>query len=295
MYEGSSYPVSSQLAGKPYDPANGGVDRYSSDVMIPAFLDTYTGTGNNEIFPNMLRMLPNWKIKYSGLSKLPFLEKYFKSVNIEHGYKSVYAVGAYSTYATYMEYSKGIGFVNNTTTGLPIPSSRYNIGAVSINESFSPLIGLDVTTKFNLTLGTKFIQSRILNLSLTAIQMVETKNQEIAFNLGYKILNVKLFGGGKKANKGKQKQTGNDINIRADFSFKNTSSICRSIDKGTTQATSGNKSFNYSVTADYAYNKMLSFSVYFDRQKTIPLISTSSYPTATTDFGISIKFSLVRQ
>ena len=226
---------------------------------------------------------------------MPFLEKYFKSVNIEHGYKSVYAVGAYSTYATYMEYSKGIGFVNNTTTGLPIPSSRYNIGAVSINESFSPLIGLDVTTKFNLTLGTKFIQSRILNLSLTAIQMVETKNQEIAFNLGYKILNVKLFGSGKKANKSKQKQTGNDINIRADFSFKNTSSICRSIDEGTTQATSGNKSFNYSVTADYAYNKMLSFSVYFDRQKTIPLISTSSYPTATTDFGVSIKFSLVRQ
>ena len=295
MYEGSSYPVSSQLAGMQYDPANGGVDKYSSDVMIPAFLDTYTGTGNNEIFPNMLRMLPNWKIKYSGLSKLPFLEKYFKSVNIEHGYKSVYAVGAYSTYATYMEYSKGIGFVNNTTTGLPIPSSRYNIGAVSINESFSPLIGLDVTTKFNLTVGTKFIQSRILNLSLTAIQMVETKNQEIAFNLGYKILNVKLFGGGEKANKSKQKQTGNDINIRADFSFKNTSSICRSIDKGTTQATSGNKSFNYSVTADYAYNKMLSFSVYFDRQKTIPLISTSSYPTATTDFGVSIKFSLVRQ
>jgi cell surface protein SprA len=50
-------------------------------------------------------MLPNWKIKYSGLSKLPFFEKYFKSVNIEHGYKSVYAVGAYNTYATYMEYT----------------------------------------------------------------------------------------------------------------------------------------------------------------------------------------------
>ena len=238
-------------------------------------------------------MLPNWKIRYSGLSKLPFLEKFFKSVNIEHGYKSVYAVGAYSTYATYMEYSKGIGFVNNTTTGLPIPSSRYNIGTVSINESFSPLIGLDVTTNYNLTLGAKFIKSRMINLSLTAIQMVETQNQEIAFNIGYKILDLKLFGG-KKAKKSKQKSGGNDINIRADFSFKNTSSICRSIDKGTTQATSGNQSFNYSITADYAYSKSISFSLYFDRQRTIPLISTNSYPTTTTDFGVSMKFSLTR-
>ena len=94
--------------------------------------------------------------------------------------------------------------------------------------------------------------------------------------------------------KSKEKKGGNDINIRADFSFKNLSSICRSIDKGTTQATSGNKAFTYSVTADYTYSKALSFSLYFDRQKTIPLISSSSYPTTTTDFGISMKFSLTR-
>ena len=294
IYKESEYPASSSLAGQKYDPANGGVDIYSADVMIPSFLEAYTGIGGSDIFPNMLSMLPNWKIKYSGLSKLPFFEKHFKSVNIEHGYKSVYAVGAYSTYATYMEYSRGIGFVNNTTTGLPMPSSRYNIGAVSINESFSPLIGLDVTTNFNLTLGAKYIKSRTLNLSLTAIQMVETQNQEISFNIGYKIMDTKLFGSGNKASKSKEKKGGNDINIRADFSFKNLSSICRSIDKGTTQATSGNKAFTYSVTADYTYSKALSFSLYFDRQKTVPLISTSSYPTTTTDFGVSMKFSLTR-
>ena len=293
-YEGSRYPMQSQMAGQPYDPANGGVDKYSADVMIPAFLDSYTGGSSNEIFPKMLSLLPNWKIKYSGLSKLPFFQKYFKSVNIEHGYKSVYAVGSYSTYATYMEYTKGIGFVNSTSTGMPVPSGRYNIGAVSINESFSPLIGVDVTTNNNITVGGKFIQSRVLNLSITAIQLVETYTQEIAMNFGYKIVNFNMFNGGKKASKSKNDSKGGDINLRADFSFKNSSSICRSIDKGTTQATSGNKSFNYSFTADYAYSKMLTFSFYFDRQKTIPLISTNSYPTTTTDFGVSMKFSLTR-
>ena len=295
IYKGSKYPVSSNLAGETYNPKNGAVDKYSADVMIPAFLDAYTGVSNSKIFPNMMKMLPNWKIRYSGLSKLPFFSKYFKSVNIEHGYKSVYAVGSYSTYATYMEYSKGIGFVNNTATGMPTPSSRYNIGTVSINESFSPLIGVDVTTNNNLTIGAKYIQTRMLNLSLTAIQMVETYSKEIAFNIGYKIINFKMFDWGKKANKKKKEsKKGNDINIRADFSFKNTSALCRSIDKGTTQATSGNKSFNYSLTADYSYSRMLTFSLYFDRQKTIPLISTNSHPTTTTDFGISMKFSLTR-
>ena len=296
-YAGSLYPAGSALAGQPYNPANGAVDKYSADVMIPAFLSAYTGTDASssslDIFPKFMSMLPNWKIRYSGLSKLPFFEKYFKSVNIEHGYKSVYAVGSYSTYATYMEYTNGIGFVSNSTTNMPVPSGRYNIGAVSINESFSPLIGVDVTTDNNLTVGAKYIKSRVLNLSLTAIQLVETHTEEIAFNVGYKIVNFKIFGGGKKASKSKE-QKGNDINLRADFSFKNNTSLCRSIDLGTTQATSGNKSFNYSFTADYAYSKNMTISVYFDRQKTIPLISASSYPTTTTDFGVSMKFSLTK-
>lgn len=295
-YEGSKYPAASTLAGQTYDPANGGVDIYSAEVMIPAFLSAYSGGNASssalDIFPSIMRMLPNWRVRYSGLSKLPFFQKYFKSVNIEHGYKSVYSVGSYNTYATYMEYTNGIGFVNNTTTGMPVPSGPYNISSVSLNESFSPLIGIDVTTHDNLKVGLKYIQSRVLNLSLTSIQMVETYSQEIAVNLGYKIVGFKLFGGNNKASKGKDK--GSDVNLRADFSFKNMSALARSIDKGTTQATSGTKSFNYSFSADYAYSKMLTFSFYFDRQKTIPLISASSYPTTTTDFGVSMRFSLTR-
>ncbi len=295
-YEGSKYPVGSALAGETYNPANGGVDKYSADVMIPAFLEAYTSGSKSslgDLFPSFMSMLPNWRIKYSGLSKLEFFKKYFKSVNIEHGYKSIYAMGSYSTYTTYMEYTNGIGFVNNTTTGMPVPSSRYNVGSVSINESFSPLLGVNLTTNNNITIGSKYIKSRVLNLSLTAIQMVETYSDEIAFNVGYKIVGLKLFGGGKKAKKSKN-SVSNDLNIRGDFSYKNMSSLARSIDKGTTQATSGTKSFNYSLSADYTYSKMLTLSFYFDRQQTIPLISASSYPTTTTDFGVSMRFSLNR-
>ena len=237
-------------------------------------------------------MLPNWNIKYAGLSKLPMFQKHFKSVNLTHGYKSIYSVGSYSTYSTYMEYTNGLGYTNNASTGLPVPSSQFNIGAASINESFSPLLGIDVTTNDNLSLGVKYVKSRVLNLSVTAIQLVETHSKELVLNAGYKIVNLKMLGASSKASK--SNKVSNDLNLRASFSFKNMTALCRSIDKGTTQATSGNESFNYSLSADYTYSKMLNMSFFFERKKTIPLISASSYPTTTTDFGVSLKFSLTR-
>ena len=295
-YTGTLYPENTTLAGEVFNPENGTVNKYAAEVMIPAFLSTYTGRdGNNsllDLFPSFLSMLPNWNIKYAGLSKLPAFQKYFKSVNLTHGYKSVYAIGSYSTYATYMEYTNGLGYVNNTSTGMPVPSSRYNIGTASINESFSPLFGVDVTMHNNLSLGAKYVKSRVLNLSVTAIQLVETHSKELVFNAGYKIVNLKMLGASNKATK--NNKVSNDLNLRASFSFKNMTSLCRSIDRGTTQATSGNESFNYSLSADYTYSQMLNMSFFFERKKTIPLISSSSYPTTTTDFGVSLKFSLTK-
>ena len=295
-YTGTMYPENSALAGQVFNPENGTVNKYSAEVMLPAFLSTYTGRegkkGLLDLFPSFLQMLPNWSIKYAGLSKLPTFQKHFKSVNITHGYKSVYAVGSYSTYSTYMEYTNGLGYVNNTATGMPAPSSRYNIGTASINESFSPLLGVDVTMHNNLSLGVKYVKSRVLNLSVTAIQLVETHSKELVMNAGYKIVNLKMMGASSKASK--SNKVSNDLNLKASFSFKNMNSLCRSIDRGTTQATSGTESFNYSLSADYTYSQMLNMSFFFERKQTIPLISSSSYPTTTTDFGVSLKFSLTR-
>ncbi len=71
--------------------------------MIPAFLNAYTSMGGNSlsIFPALSRLLPNWTVRYSGLGKLPWFRDHFKSVNINHAYKSVFAVGSYNSYSTY--------------------------------------------------------------------------------------------------------------------------------------------------------------------------------------------------
>ena len=60
------------------------------------------------------------------------------------------------------------------------------------------------------------------------------------------------------------------------------------------QATSGNKAVQISFSADYALSRLLTLTAYYDRQFNKPLLTSSSYPVTTQDFGISFKFMLTR-
>ena len=295
MYDGARYPAGSSLAGQLYDPSNGAVDMYSSDVLIPAFLAAYTGRDASkaslDLFPSMLSMLPNWSLTYSGLSKLPFFQKYFKSFNLRHAYKSVYSVGSFNTFNSYIEYMNGRGFVEDVTSGNPIPSSMFNISSVSINESFAPLAGVDMTFKNNVSARFEYRKTRVLTLSTTAVQLVETTSDDITAGAGYKINGLKLFGARQGTGRN---QVSNDLNMSMDFSLRNQNALCRNLRESTTQATSGNRAIKLSFQADYTYSRMLTVNFYYDYQSNFPLVSTSSFPTSTHDAGMTLKFTLTR-
>lgn len=315
QYAGTVYPAGSALAGGKFDASRTPVNQYSSDVMIPAFLKAYTSMGGNSlsVFPALSRMLPNWTIRYSGLGRLPWFNEHFKSVNINHSYKSVFAVGSYNSYSTFQEYMNGLGFVNDATTGNPSPSSMFNISQVSINESFSPLLGMDVTFNNNMTVKAEYRQTRVLNLSMTSVQLNEALSKDWVIGMGYRINNFDVFGWGAKASRSKSKGgnknaanknasttktvqngTNHDLNLRLDFSFRKQAAIVRDIASMVSSASSGNKALKLSFSADYTFSKLLTMSFYYDRQTNTPLLSSSSYPTTTQDFGLSIKFSLTR-
>lgn len=315
QYAGSVYPAGSALAGGKFDASRTPVNQYSSDVMIPAFLKAYTSMGGNSlsIFPALSRMLPNWTIRYSGLGRLPWFNEHFKSVNINHSYKSVFAVGSYNSYSTFQEYMNGLGFVSDATTGNPSPSSMFNISQVSINESFSPLLGMDVTFNNNMTVKAEYRQTRVLNLSMTSVQLNEALSKDWVIGMGYRINNFDVFGWGAKASRSKSKGgnknaanknaattktvqngTNHDLNLRLDFSFRKQAAIVRDIASMVSSASSGNNALKLSFSADYTFSKLLTMSFYYDRQTNTPLLSSSSYPTTTQDFGLSIKFSLTR-
>ena len=274
------------------------VDAYSAAVMIPAFLDSYTssGRGSLDLLPTLSKLLPNWTIRYSGLSKLKWFNEHFKSVNINHSYKSIFAVGSYNSSS---ETASMLG---------------WHVPAVSINESFSPLIGVDVTFESGLTMKAEYRRTRNLTLSMTSVQINESRSNDIVIGFGYKISDFKLFGGGtsrkiKKAQRGKSKsndaaktttaparKTGinQDLNLRLDISLRDQAAITRDIATRTSAASSGNSALKISFMADYTLSRLLTMSFYYDRQTNTPLLSSSSYPTTTRDFGLSLKFSLTR-
>ena len=167
-------------------------------MLIPAFLSSYTssGRGSLKIFPTLSQLLPNWTLRYSGLSQLPWFRDVFKSVNINHSYKSLFAIGSYSSFSTYQEYMNGLGFITDATTNAPVPSSRYNVSMVSINESFSPLLGVDVTFNNNLTTRLEYRTTRVLSLSTTSVQINEATSNDWVLGIGYRINDFKPFGWG---------------------------------------------------------------------------------------------------
>ena len=324
QYASLSYPAGSALAGQTYKPENGQVGKYSADVMVPAFLATYTSMGGSSlsIFPALSRMLPNWSIRYSGLGKLPWFRDHFKSVNLNHAYKSIYAVGSYASFSSWMEYMDGLGFVSDATTGNPVPSSMFNVSTVSINESFAPLMGIDVTLLNNMSLKLEYRSTRVINLSMTSVQINETTSNDWVVGMGYKINDFsfdRLFGGSKRmvknnakkskgddsADDSKSKTTkssnnksssgfNHDLNLRFDFSYRRQANISRDIASMVSSASSGNTAYKFSFKADYSLSKLLTMTFYFDRQTNTPLLTSNSYPTTTSDFGLSMKFSLTR-
>jgi cell surface protein SprA len=319
-YAGATYPSGSKFAGQTFNPENGGMGLYSADVMIPAFIESYTSMGGHslDLFPTLSRMLPNWTIRYSGLGKLSPFKELFKSVNLNHSYKSVFAIGSYASYSTWQSYMNDLGFITEATTGNPVPNSMFNISTVSINESFSPLLGIDVTLQNNLTCKLEYKKTRVLTLSTTSVQLQEARSDDWVIGMGYKINDFKLFGGGNKrrvkSSKGKgnsdseddnkgssssRTQSGSrgfnhDLNLRFDFSYRQQASLMRDIATMTSTASSGNTALKFSFNADYTLSRLMTMSFYYDQQVNTPLLSANSYPTTTRDFGLSLKFSLTR-
>ena len=88
----------------------------------------------------------------------------------------------------------GLGFITDQVTGMQQPSSMYNVSTVSINEAFSPLLGVDATFQNNLTAKLEYRTSRVLSLSMTSIQLNEALSRDWVVGMGYKIQDFNLYG-----------------------------------------------------------------------------------------------------
>ncbi len=289
-----------QIAGKPYNPngypddnlpAGNGTDGYglsSQDVMIPAFLAAYSGKSANNIFleamPAIAKMQPNWRVTYDGLSKLKWTQKYFKSIDLSHAYRSVYTVGNYLTNTDWEDFRDGFSFMRDAQ-GNFVP--QYQISGVSVSEQFSPLIQVNMTWNNSLTTRAEIKKSRMLSLGLNNNQLIENYSDEFIIGLGYRFDKMDMIIGSK----GNAKKLSSDLNLRADISIRDNFSIIRRIEERLNQMTAGQKIFTLKMTADYALSSNFNMQLFYDRQLNSPYIS-SSYPILNSSFGVSFRFSL---
>jgi cell surface protein SprA len=293
--------IADRLAGERgysggYDPGevdeDGFPDGYGSlsqGVLMPAFMAAY-GSMNPEnvtlgTFPRL--PLPNWRIVYDGLSRIPLLNRVLQTANINHSYRSTYSISNYITNLGFFASEDGFTNIRDNVRGNFIP--HYDISSVAINEQFNPLVNIDVTWNNNFTSRAELRKTRIVSLSLANNQISELLSEEIIMGIGYRFRDVQLI----YRTAGTQRQLRSDLNLRADLSVRENLTIVRRLAEEGIQPTAGQIIISVNASADYVISNRFDLRVFFDRVVNKPIVSLS-YPTTNTSVGFSLRFTLIQ-
>ena len=182
-------------------------------------------------------------------------------------------------------YGDGFSYVRNTLGDFVSPN---DINSVSISEQFSPLIGVDITWINDFETRAEIKSSRNLALSFSNNQITEMLSKEMSFGVGYRFTRMDLIIKTKKS----QKAYSNDLNVRADLSFRKNLTILRKIVEEDEQLTAGQNNVTLKTTADYMLSDRFQLRLYYDRILNRPLVG--SFNTASTSFGVSFRFTLAQ-
>lgn len=281
-----------------------GYGRYAQDVLIPSFIAAYTNANPSTVpliklnntnirsnpFANIIPK-PNWHITYTGLTKLGGESSPFTNITITHGYNSTLSMNSFTSALLYQDPSH-VGYPGfiDSVSGNFIPF--FLVPNLTINEQFSPLIGIDLTTKEQLTTRFEFRKSRQLSLSLIDYQLSEVRSTEYVFSASWRKRGLKVPFKIKIGNFETNKLS-NDINFRLDLSFRNDVNANSRLDQDNAFATGGQRVIRISPSIDYVLSNRINLKLFFDQQKIIPYIS-SSPPVTTTRAGIQVRVALAQ-
>jgi len=279
-----------------------GYGRYSQDVLIPAFIAAYTGKDPqtvaliNQSNPNIksnpfsgIKPKPNWRATYTGLTKIPALAKTFSSITLTHGYTGNLGMNSFTSALLYSDpfrYSAP-GFID-TISGNFIP--YFLVPNITVQEAFSPLIGIDITTSGQLNAKFEYRKSRQLSLSLIDFQLSEVNSTEWTIGASWRkrgfTLPFKLPGM-------KNKKLENDVSFRLDLSMRDDATSNSRLDQNNSFSTGGQKVYTIQPSIDYVLNNRINLKLFFDQRRVIPYISTSA-PVTNTRAGLQVRISLAQ-
>ncbi len=268
-----------------------GYGPYSQEVLIASFISAYGGMDPTEspLDPFMNIPYPNWQMTYNGLTKLDFVQQYFKSVTISHGYRSTFNIGSYQSNPNYSEddiFGHPIAIEERTRNFIP----EYEIGQVSIMESFNPLINIDMTWQNSLITRFEYRRSRNLSLSFANNQITDVSSKEFIIGTGYRFENL-AFNVTQAAG---TQRIESDLVLRLDLSIRENHTVLRKLledqDEQNTPS-AGQQTISINFSADYQISPRLNFRLFYDQIITEPFIS-DHFPTSNINGGISLRFML---
>ena len=166
-----------------------------------------------------------------------------------------------------------------------------------MTEKFAPLIGFSATFFNDISLNVQYDDQRTLTLNSSAGKLVEASTKTFSLGGSYKIANFNKV----LKIKNQQQNVNNDLTFNLNIKMSSNSSLIRIISVGENatnaqpaQATNGTKTWSFNFTADYVVSKRIKMGAFFDYQSNIPLVSTTSYPTTSSFYGLKIDMSLVK-
>ena len=283
-----------------------GYGRYAQDVLIPAFISAYTNKDplkvalidqeNGDIRSNPFRKIlpkPNWRLTYSGLTRIPGMEKRFTSFTITHAYTSTLGMNSFNNNLMFQDplnYNMP-GFID-TATGNFFP--YFLVPNISIQESFAPFIDVDMQFTNQLTARFEYKKSRQLSLSLVDFQLSEARSEEFTIGVGWRKRGLNLpFKVRLPGMKESSKELSNDLNLRLDLSLRDDATANSRLDQEAALPTAGQKVITISPSIDYVLNNRVNLRLFFDQRRTEPKVSTSA-PIVTTRAGLQIRVSLAQ-
>ncbi len=263
----------------------------SVEVMVPAFLAAYQNQDPHKVslnmFPSIKHIRPNWRISYDGMiNQIPGLNRVLQSLNFSHSYRSSYSVGSFLTNLNYLEEADGLSYIRDIQNNF-IPAFEFN--SVTITETFSPLINVDIMWVNELSTRAEIRRNRTLNMSFANNQLTETLSSEYGFGVGYRFEHMDLIIKTKKS----QQAYSNDLNIAADISYRKNKTILRKLVEDDNQITAGTSVLSIRSTADYMLSDRFQLRLYFDKIINTPFTS-NTFRTANTNFGVSFRFTLAQ-
>jgi cell surface protein SprA len=113
------------------------------------------------------------------------------------------------------------------------------------------------------------------------------RGKEYVVGTGYRFKNVKFpFAVGGNTPK-------SDLNLRVDLSLRDNATVIRKMEERQNQVTAGQNILSIKTSADYVLNQRLNIRAFYERVVNTPVISTS-FPSANTNAGISLRFTLAQ-